>query len=304
MEQSVRELGIRYPVGQDNGYATWRAWGNRAWPSFYLLDRDGGLVMLREGEGHGFEMEQVIRGLLDLSPAETRRRPSEDMDLSRIRTPEMYFGALHPTPQEAVQSPRLGEGTYAFSQTGPRPNRYELDGRWVREEEPLVLRFSPGRMRMRYSAAKVHLVARAPEAAPVRARTGTGLWRSVEIGRPKLYTVVDGDTYGEQMLEIEVAAPGLALYSATFGLHPQELPSGPDGCIGPMDDQSWAEGAQPSTGRTGHWQPAPGNHRALDRSRPPEAPFTPASSPSREVLLRPGLETGRRGVRKARTSSG
>ena len=217
VEQSVRELGIRYPVGQDNGYATWRAWSNRAWPSFYLLDRDSRLVMVREGEGHGFEMERAIRGLLDLSPAETRRHPGEDMDLSRIRSPEMYFGALHPTPQEVGQSPRSGEGTYAFSQTGPRLNRYELEGRWLREEEPLVLRSGPGRMRMRYSAAKVHLVAGATEAAPVRARTGTGPWRDIEIGRPKLYTVVDGDTYGEQVLEVEAAAPGLALYSAPFG---------------------------------------------------------------------------------------
>ena len=32
VEHAVRELGIRYPVGQDNGYRTWRAWGNRAWP--------------------------------------------------------------------------------------------------------------------------------------------------------------------------------------------------------------------------------------------------------------------------------
>jgi hypothetical protein len=70
---------------------------------------------------------------------------------------------------------------------------------------------------MRYSAAKVHLVAGVTEAVPVRARTGTGPWRSIEIGRPKLYTVVDSDTYGEQVLEIEAAAPGLALYSATFG---------------------------------------------------------------------------------------
>jgi len=217
VEQSVRELGIRYPVGQDNGYATWNAWGNRAWPSFYLLDRDRRLVMLREGEGHGFEMEQAIRGLLDLSPAEARRHPGEDMDLSRIGSPEMYFGALHPTPQEAAQSPRRGEGSYAFSQMGPRLNRYELDGRWMREEEPLVLRSAAGRMRMHYSAAKVHLVAGAPNPVPVRARTGTGPWRSVEIGRPKLYTVVDGDTYGEQILEIEAEAPGLALYSATFG---------------------------------------------------------------------------------------
>ncbi len=217
VEDAVRELGIRYPVGQDNSYETWRAWGNRAWPAFYLLDRDGRIVMLREGEGYAFELERAIRGLLGLSPAETRRHPGEDMDLSRIRSPEMYFGALHPTPQEATQSPRRGEATYAFSETGPRLNRYELDGRWVREEEPLILRSAPGRMRMRYSAAKVHLVAAAMDAAPLRVRSGVGPWHSIEIGRPKLYTVVDGDAYGEQVMEIEAVSPGLALYSATFG---------------------------------------------------------------------------------------
>ena len=105
VERAVRELGIRYPVGQDNGYRTWRAWGNRAWPSFYLLDRDARVVMLREGEGHAVELERAIRGLLGLSPALAPRQPPDDMDLSRIGSPELYFGALHPTPQEPAQSP-------------------------------------------------------------------------------------------------------------------------------------------------------------------------------------------------------
>ncbi|WP_268885062.1 thioredoxin domain-containing protein [Belnapia arida] len=30
VEDAVREVGIRYPVGQDNRFQTWRAWSNRA----------------------------------------------------------------------------------------------------------------------------------------------------------------------------------------------------------------------------------------------------------------------------------
>lgn len=217
VEIAVRELGIGYPVGQDNSYRTWRAWSNGAWPTFYLLDQNGQIVMVRVGEGYGFEMEQAIRGLLGLSPIRTARTPPDDADLSRIRSPEVYFGALHPTPQEAAQSPRRGEGTYAFSQTGPRLNRYELDGRWVQEEEALVLGSDRGRVRMRYSAAKVHVVAAATDTAPVHVRSGNGAWRGIQIGRPALYTVVDGGTYGEQIVEIEAVSPGLALYSSTFG---------------------------------------------------------------------------------------
>jgi hypothetical protein len=66
---AVREFGIRYPVGQDNGFRTWRAWGNEAWPAFYLLDRDGRIVLIREGEGHAHELEAAIRALLGLAPA-------------------------------------------------------------------------------------------------------------------------------------------------------------------------------------------------------------------------------------------
>jgi hypothetical protein len=124
---------------------------------------------------------------------------------------------LRPTPQEAAQSPRKGEGTYSFSEAGPMLNRYELDGRWLREDEALVLRSDRGRVRMRFSAAKLHFVAEAPGGAPVRVRSGAGASREVLIGRPALYTIVDGDTYAEQMVEVEAGSPGLALYSATFG---------------------------------------------------------------------------------------
>ena len=217
VEHAVHGFGIRYPIGQDNGYRTWRSWGNRAWPSFYLLDREARVVMVREGEGHAVELERAIRGLLGLSPEVTPRRPPDDMDLSRVGTPEMYFGALHPTPQEPGQSPRRGEATYAFSQAGPRLNRYELEGSWTREGETLVLRSERGRLRLRYSAAKVHFVAAATDGATVRARSGAEEWRSIRIGWPALYTIVDGTRYAEQLVELEAMSPGLTLYSATFG---------------------------------------------------------------------------------------
>ncbi len=217
VEHAVRELGVRFAVGQDNGYRTWRAWHNRAWPSFYVLDRDAEITMLREGEGHAMELERVIRTLLGVSTEVARRQPPDDADLSQIHSPEVYFGALRPTPQEPSQSPRRGDAVYAFSRGGPRLNRYELDGLWDRADEALTLRSARGRLRMRYSAAKLHLVAAAPDGVGLRIGRSDGTWRSVRVERPGLYSVVDGDTYGDEMVEIEVTSPGLSLYSATFG---------------------------------------------------------------------------------------
>lgn len=218
VETAMRELGVRYPIAQDNAFQTWQAWGNRAWPSFYLLDRDGRVHLVREGEGYAQEMESAIRNLLGLVRADPRQHSSDDADLSRIGTPEIYFGSLHPTPQDRAQSPRLGEASYAFPRSGgPKLNEYQLDGRWARGEEALVLRSPRGRMRLRFSAAKVHLVAGAPQPAPLRVSVEGGGERTVEVSMSTMCTLLDGDGYGERLVEVECATTGLSLYSATFG---------------------------------------------------------------------------------------
>jgi hypothetical protein len=218
VETAIRELDVRYPIALDNEYRTWRAWDNRAWPSFYLLDRDGQVRLVREGEGYAQEIEGAIRGLLGLPRADAREHPADDADLSRVDTPEIYFGSQHPTPQDRAQSPRQGEAAYAFAQSGGLIlNEYQLDGSWAREEEALVLRSSLGRVRMLFSAAKLYLVAGASPRAPVGVRIDRGSERAIEVGMPTLYTLLDSDDYGEHLLEFACATPGLSLFSATFG---------------------------------------------------------------------------------------
>ncbi len=218
LEADIRALGIRYPVAQDNGFQTWKAWGNRAWPGFYVLDRSGAVVLKREGEGYAGEMEGVIRGLLGLAGGRADRHRGDDPDLSRIGSPEFYFGALHPTPQERAQSPRQGEVAYAFA-TAPSPalNRYALDGTWLREMEPLVLKSGTGGLRMHVSASKVHLVASAPSPVTVTGTVDGVALPPVEIGRPTLYTVFDGERFGEHRLDLAFGGPGVSIFSATFG---------------------------------------------------------------------------------------
>lgn len=125
---------------------------------------------------------------------------------------------MHGISQDRAQSPRDGEATYAIAHaSGPEMNEYDLDGTWVRGDQPLVLRSGTGRLRLRFSAAKLYLVAGAPKSTPIRIRVDGGPERAVEIGLPTLYTLFDGDRYGEHLLELECAMPGLALYNATFG---------------------------------------------------------------------------------------
>jgi thiol-disulfide isomerase/thioredoxin len=218
VETYVREAGITFPVAQDNDFRTWEAWGNDAWPGFYLLDRQGRIVLSRLGEDHAHEIETAIRTLLQLPSTETVGRPGDDPDLSRIGSPELYFGAKHPTPQDSSQSPRSGEARYSFApQASPGFNQYLLDGVWSREEEPLVLRSARGGVRLNFSAADLHLVAGAPKAVSLRIRLDGKALPTVEVNRPTLYTLVTGASYREHVLELEADTPGLALFSTTFG---------------------------------------------------------------------------------------
>jgi hypothetical protein len=64
LKQAVSELGIEYPVAQDNDGSTWRAYNNHYWPTLYLIDKKGNLRYVHIGEGAYDETEAAIQILL------------------------------------------------------------------------------------------------------------------------------------------------------------------------------------------------------------------------------------------------
>jgi alkyl hydroperoxide reductase subunit AhpC len=59
-----RQLGVRYPVVQDNDSAIWKRFGIWAWPTAVLIDKKGTIRYHHIGEGAYEETESVIRRLL------------------------------------------------------------------------------------------------------------------------------------------------------------------------------------------------------------------------------------------------
>ncbi len=69
VERAVQRYKLDQPVFMDNDYAYWNALGNRYWPSFYLVDKNGriraqALGQLNQGSGMSGQMEGAIRSLL------------------------------------------------------------------------------------------------------------------------------------------------------------------------------------------------------------------------------------------------
>ncbi|HEY0320531.1 MAG TPA: redoxin domain-containing protein [Pyrinomonadaceae bacterium] len=64
LRREVASLGIKYPVVSDNDYQTWNAYNVEAWPTTFLLDKQGRIRWRHVGEGNYAEAERLIQNLL------------------------------------------------------------------------------------------------------------------------------------------------------------------------------------------------------------------------------------------------
>src|ERR671937_2587587 len=90
VRSAARRLGVRYPVGLDNGYRTWTAYHNEYWPADYLVDRAGRVRFTHFGEGSYGETENEIRRLVG-EHASLPRTEVADATPTEITTPESYL---------------------------------------------------------------------------------------------------------------------------------------------------------------------------------------------------------------------
>ena len=50
VRQKVKDAKMGYPIAVDGAATTWQAWGNRYWPSIYLIDKQGNVRFRWDGE--------------------------------------------------------------------------------------------------------------------------------------------------------------------------------------------------------------------------------------------------------------
>jgi thiol-disulfide isomerase/thioredoxin len=99
---ATEDMGVAWPVVQDNNFTVWSSYSNRYWPAKYLIDKDGVIQYRHFGEGRYAETEQEIRRLLEdvgaASEALTMPLPEDQQtaanpgDGNRKRTPELFAG--------------------------------------------------------------------------------------------------------------------------------------------------------------------------------------------------------------------
>jgi len=64
VKRSVEELGIKYPVLTDNEFSIWQNYDVHAWPTIFLIDKNGEIRYKKVGEGKYDKTEDMIQTLL------------------------------------------------------------------------------------------------------------------------------------------------------------------------------------------------------------------------------------------------
>jgi cytochrome c biogenesis protein CcdA/thiol-disulfide isomerase/thioredoxin len=227
VEQAIERAGIRYPVVQDNEFATWNAYGNQYWPAEYFIDAEGRVRYAHFGEGEYEKKEQVIRELL----AEAGRSPgagssgADGISASDgVSTPESYLGSAR---ADRFANGLILPGVFDFGDLKPAPqDGLSYGGRWNISADYATAK--GGELELRFGAKRVYLVLGSPgrsgevgltlDGRPVApgdaGRDVSG--STVTVGDERLYELIDLPEAGRHTLRL-TPEPGVQAYAFTFG---------------------------------------------------------------------------------------
>jgi cytochrome c biogenesis protein CcdA/thiol-disulfide isomerase/thioredoxin len=229
VRDAIEQNDLKYPVVQDNDYATWTAYSNQYWPAKYLIDADGQVRYVHFGEGEYEKTERAIRAVLS---------EAGDDDLggmanaglktpTGVATPETYLGAAR---AERFENGEITEGVHDYGSGRPRnlpQSNLAFRGRWGIAQDGAVA--GPGaRLFLNFHAREVYLVLGSPErkrraevlldGKPIEADlAGPDVQNgAVTVGAQRLYRLVALPKSGDHLLELRLAN-GIRGYAFTFG---------------------------------------------------------------------------------------
>ncbi|MDA0797718.1 MAG: redoxin family protein [Chloroflexi bacterium] len=113
VQNASDDLGVVWPVAQDNDFGTWRAYSNQFWPAKYLIDKDGVVRYTHFGEGGYDETELAIRELLGDAGAELGSIGRSDDD-----GPEVIPAAYTDDPEARITRELYGGWNRNYTSTG------------------------------------------------------------------------------------------------------------------------------------------------------------------------------------------
>jgi cytochrome c biogenesis protein CcdA/thiol-disulfide isomerase/thioredoxin len=227
---AIAQNKLRYPVAQDNDFATWNAFGNQYWPAKYLIDARGQVRYTHFGEGSYAKTENAVRELLAEAGA---RRPAKrtrvrvEQPSRGLATPETYLGYAR-AEGFGPEPPRAGTHTYERYRGALPTSGFTLSGTWrIGREFATAVRNA--RIEAVVKARRVFLVLGSRGGRPRTIRvmvngrpvTAAQAGRDVRGGvatvrEQRLYRLIELPRVERGRIALELE-PGLTGYAFTFG---------------------------------------------------------------------------------------
>jgi thiol-disulfide isomerase/thioredoxin len=227
VQKAIEDFGLKYPIMQDNDFATWRSYKNRYWPAKYLIDKNGQIRYTHFGEGAYDETEKMIQQLINEdSDAKVSEKVSNPEYSTYAHTPELYLGSARIQYLSSPETVGVNiQKNYSKPDTLPK-NRFAFEGNWTLTEEyanPL-----PGaKLHLNFDAKEVYLVARTTSnACSIKVSVDeksenfgedVSTNGTVNIQTDRLYKLVKLLNAGEHNLIIEILNGNCEFYAFTFG---------------------------------------------------------------------------------------
>ena len=258
--RAASELGLEYPIAQDDDYGTWRAYRVEAWPSKYIVDGAGFVRYYHRGEGAYADTERVIRYLLaesgrDVSAIEANSAPdplplagSRSSDMETFQTREIYGGALRNIAYGGAYI--LNENYYESARTAAdydepdalRNHFIALQGRWFAAAESIDHARTTDEyedyIALRFFANEVNAVMGFAGGAPYEFRVtmdgepvppdaaGSDIIYDANgdsvavVDSPRMYRLIRRESVSSNRLELSPKSDRFSLFALTFGAYP------------------------------------------------------------------------------------
>lgn len=226
LAKAIEDFDLRYPIMQDNNFATWRAYNNRYWPAKYLIDKEGNIRYTHFGEGDYDETEETIRQLLEEGGGAVLSGPVDNEDYQIYsRTPELYLGSAR---IEHLVSPEklVADEVINYSIPGQIPaNSFAYQGDWLVTPE-YAAPSAGSSLLLNFEAREVFLVARPQADSSGFTVTLDGQAQYLGEDAPDGLVTVDSDSLyklilleepGRHELRLDFLDGNVEIYAFTFG---------------------------------------------------------------------------------------
>jgi len=241
--KAVNDYQLKYPVAQDNNYATWSIYQNRYWPHKYLIDVDGYIRYDYIGEGNYDETEKMIQLLLKERMGRLNQKNGVELEISKpkeaievnfsgVNTPEIYFGYQFDRGNLGYNGLKPDSFVDFNFPLKPFKNFIYLEGKWKYNADNMELVSDEGSILLIFDAKNVNIVAGSENSSEAFIFLNNEFENEKNKGSDvvvkdnksvlgiqefKLYNLASAESYGEHIISIDVAGKGFKIYTFTFG---------------------------------------------------------------------------------------